>query len=113
MALENRLGITDQVVLAHEEERLSKWEALLLYRDGTLEGLEPGTFATLRTIHVRLFGAIYDFAGRVRTVNLAKGGFRFASALYLESALRAVERMPLGIRFSFRPKVYRNPPVFC
>lgn len=96
MALENRLGITDQVVLAHEEERLSKWEALLLYRDGTLEGLEPGTFATLRTIHVRLFGAIYDFAGRVRTVNLAKGGFRFASALYLESALRAVERMPQG-----------------
>ena len=94
MLLDNRLGIASTVELAHEEERISKAAALALYQDGTLDGLEPGTFATLRLIHERLFDAIYDFAGKVRTVNLAKGGFRFASALYLDSALRAVERMP-------------------
>ena len=94
--LDNKLGITDPVELAHEEERISKQEALALYRDGSLESLVPGTFLTLSTIHSRLFGKLYDFAGKVRTVNLAKGGFRFASALYLDSALRAIERMPQG-----------------
>ena len=94
--LDNKLGITDPVELAHEEERISKQEALALYRDGPLESLVPGTFLTLSTIHSRLFGKLYDFAGKVRTVNLAKGGFRFASALYLDSALRAIERMPQG-----------------
>ena len=94
MTLANRLGITDPVELAHQEERVSKAAALSLYRNGTLEELEPGSFAALSAIHKCLFGKIYDFAGEVRTVNLAKGGFRFASALYLGSALRAVERMP-------------------
>lgn len=94
MALQNKLGITDPVELAHEEERISKAVALELYRSGALDALEPGTFAALVAIHRALFGRIYDFAGEVRTVNLAKGGFRFASALYLASALRAVERMP-------------------
>lgn len=94
VALENKLGITDPVTLAHEEERISKRAALDLYRDGSLDELEPGTFAALSTIHTRLFGQLYDFAGAVRSVNLAKGGFRFASALYLGSALRAIEGMP-------------------
>lgn len=93
MVLDNKLGIADSVLLAHEEERLSKKAALLLYCDGTLGRLKPGTFATLSVIHERLFGNLYDFAGKVRTVNLAKGGFRFASALYLGSALRAIEAM--------------------
>ncbi|MBO7673580.1 MAG: Fic family protein [Atopobiaceae bacterium] len=92
--LRNKLGIDDPVTLAHEEERLSKAAALALYGDGTLDALVPGSFAALQKIHVRLFGKIYSFAGEVRTVNLAKGGFRFASALYLRSAVRAVERMP-------------------
>lgn len=94
MTLQNKLGITDDVRLAHEEERISKLAALSLYRDGTLGGLEPGTFETLRQIHIALFGSIYDFAGKVRTVNLAKGSFRFASALYLGSALEAIDAMP-------------------
>lgn len=96
MALENRLGITDDITLAHEEERISKQAALALYRDGSLDALKPGSFAALVAIHSRLFGEIYPFAGQVRTVNLAKGSFRFASALYLGSALRAIERMPQG-----------------
>lgn len=94
MTLENKLGITDEVELAHEEERISKTAALALYRDGTLDRLAPGTFDTLKTMQVSLFGSIYDFAGEVRTANLAKGNFRFASALYLESAIRSIEAMP-------------------
>ena len=94
MVLENRLGITDDVTLAHVEERTSKRAALALYRDGTLDALDPGSFATLATIHSRLFGELYPFAGQIRTVNLAKGSFRFASALYLRSAIRTIERMP-------------------
>ena len=65
-----------------------------MYADGTLEALGPGTLAALVAIHERLFGGLYDFAGKIRTVNLAKGGFRFVSALYLEQALHAVEAMP-------------------
>ena len=83
MTLQNKLGITDPVELAHKEELMSKRAALALYQDGTLESLVPGSFAALSTIHTRLYGGLYDFAGKVRTVNLAKGGFRFASALYL------------------------------
>ena len=94
MALGNKLDITDPVALAHEEERISKAAALAMYADGTLEALEPGTLAAIVAIHERLFGGLYDFAGKIRTVNLAKGGFRFASALYLEQALHAVEAMP-------------------
>lgn len=94
MTLRNRLGIGDEVELAHEEERISKLAALALYHGGELDALAPGTFSTLSSIHLALFGRIYDFAGQVRTVNLAKGGFRFASALYLDSAIRAIESMP-------------------
>ncbi|MEE8680180.1 protein adenylyltransferase Fic [Tractidigestivibacter scatoligenes] len=94
MTLKNKLDASDEVELAHEEERVSKLAALSLYRDGTLDTLVPGTFFALKTIHVALFGDIYDFAGRIRTVNLAKGNFRFASAIYLESAIRSIETMP-------------------
>ena len=96
MIPQNKLGIASSVELAHEEERISKLAALSLYRDGALDKLEPGTFATLQKIHVTLFGDIYDFAGRVRDVNLSKGSFRFASALYLQSALKSIEGMRQG-----------------
>ena len=92
--IQNRLGISDPLVLAREEERISKRAAISLYRSGVLTSLEAGSFTTLVTIHERLFGELYDFAGKVRTVNLAKGNFRFASALYLESAVKSVEKMP-------------------
>lgn len=96
MTLKNKLDITDEIELAHEEERISKLAALALDRDGTLDTLVPGTFSAFNAIRVALFGDIYDFAGRIRTVNLAKGNFRFASALYLESAIRSIEAMPQG-----------------
>lgn len=94
MTLKNKLGITDEVELAHEEERISKLAALDIYQDGRLDAMTPGTFATLKAIHKALFGDIYDFAGKIRTVNLAKGGFRFASALYLGSIIKTIEDMP-------------------
>ena len=96
MTLENKLGITDPIVLAHEEERISKVEALGMYADGTLDALKPGSLSALVAIHERLFGGLYDFAGKIRTVNLAKSGLRFAPALYLAQALRAVEAMSQG-----------------
>ncbi|MCI6548224.1 MAG: Fic family protein [Coriobacteriaceae bacterium] len=96
MALRNKLGIVDEIELAHEEERISKLAVLRLYRDGTLDTLAPGTFVALKAIHKALFGDIYDFAGKIRTENLAKGNFRFASALYLRSAIRSIEAMPQG-----------------
>lgn len=96
MALRNKLGIVDEIELAHEEERIWKLAALRLYRDGTLDTLAPGTFVALKAIHKALFGDIYDFAGKIRTENLAKGNFRFASALYLRSAIRSIEAMPQG-----------------
>ena len=94
MTLKNKLGITDEIELAHEEERISKHAALRIYRNGTLDTLAPGTLGALRAIQIALFGDIYDFAGKVRTVNLAKGNFRFASVLYLESAISSIEAMP-------------------
>ncbi len=94
MALENKLGLTDSVELARAEERLSKKKAAWLFESGTLDTLTPGTFAALRTIHRHLFAEIYDFAGEIRTVNLAKGNFRFAPVLYLEAALQNIDQMP-------------------
>ena len=94
MALENKLGITDSVLLAREEERRSKKKAAWLFESGTLDTLTPGTFAALETIHRYLFEDVYDFAGKIRTVNLAKGCFRFAPVLYLEAALQTIEKMP-------------------
>ena len=94
MALENKLGLTDSAVLAREEERISKKKAAWLFESGTLDALTPGTFASLKEIHRFLFEDIYDFAGKLRTVNLAKGNFRFAPLMYLEAALANIEKMP-------------------
>lgn len=94
MTLENKLGITSSAELATQEERLSKKRALELFESGMLDKLEDGTFKTLQTIHKQLFMDIYDFAGKVRSVNIAKGGFRFVPAMYLLDALIQIERMP-------------------
>lgn len=94
MTLENKLGITSSAELATQEERLSKKRALELFESGMLNKLEPGTFKTLQVIHKQLFMDIYDFAGKVRSVNIAKGGFRFVPAMYLLDALKQMERMP-------------------
>lgn len=94
MALENKLGITDSATLAREEERLSKKRALELFELGLLSSFEVGTFRGLSQIHRYLFGDLYDFAGEVRTVNLAKGSFRFAPVMYLQAALEHVSQMP-------------------
>ena len=92
--LENKLGITDAVVLARQEERLSKKRALEMFESGFLDSLEPGTFSCLSAIHKKLFCDIYDFAGEIRTVNIAKGNFRFAPVMYLKEALKSIEKMP-------------------
>ena len=94
MTLENKLGITSSAELATQEERLSKKRALELFESGMLNKLKAGTFKTLQTIHKQLFMDIYDFAGKVRSVNIAKGGFRFVPAMYLLDALIQIERMP-------------------
>jgi len=94
MALENKLGITDSSELARMEERVSKKKALELFEKGLLDTFEVGTFKGLSQIHNYLFGQIYEFAGQVRTVNIAKGGFRFAPVMYLEAALKNIENMP-------------------
>ena len=94
MALENKLGITDSAELAREEEKISKKKALWLFESGTLDRLPAGTWVALKTIHKYLFEDLYDFAGELRTVNLAKGHFRFAPLMYLEAALGNVEKMP-------------------
>lgn len=94
MTLENKLGITSSAELATQEERLSKKRALELFESGMLDKLEPGTFKTLQVIHKQLFMDIYDFAGMVRSVNIAKGAFRFVPAMYLLDALKQIERMP-------------------
>ena len=94
MALENKLGISNDVELAREEERLSKLRALELYDAGLLGTFEVGIFAGLAKIHGWLFQDVYEFAGEPRTVNISKGSFRFASVMYLSSALRAIDGMP-------------------
>ena len=96
MALEKRLGILETAELAREEERLSKRRAVELFESGALDQLEPGTVAALREIHRQLFQDVYAFAGELRTVNLAKGNFRFAPLMYLEAALANIEKMPQG-----------------
>lgn len=94
MALENKLGITDSAELAREEERISKIRAVELFEMGILDRLEPGKFIALQAIHKHLFQDIYDFAGEMRRVNIAKGNFRFAPLMYLEAALRNIDKMP-------------------
>lgn len=94
MALENKLGIADSAELARMEEKISKKKAGELFESGYLDHLAAGTYQALAEIHRYLFEEIYDFAGEIRKVNLAKGNFRFASVIYLESALKNVEKMP-------------------
>ena len=94
MALENKLGITNSAELAREEERISKKKAVELFESGSLDKLAPGRFASLQAIHKALFEDIYDFAGELRTVNLAKGNFRFAPLMYLDAALGNIDKMP-------------------
>lgn len=93
MALENKLGLTNSADLAREEERISKKKAVELLENGILDKLVPGKFSALKAIHKYLFDEIYDFAGKIRTVNIAKGNFRFASVMYLEAALENIDKM--------------------
>lgn len=94
MALENKLGITDSAELARKEEKISKIKAIELYESNIVEDFEVGKFSGLAKIHKFLFDVIYDFAGKIRTVNIAKGNFRFAPVMYLESALKNIDDMP-------------------
>ncbi len=94
MALENKLGITSSPELAEAEEKISKKKAARLFESGMLDKLEAGTFATLQAIHKYLFEDIYDFAGKMRDVNISKGNFRFAPLMYLEAALSNIDKMP-------------------
>lgn len=92
--LENKLGIDNSADLAREEERISKKKAVELFENGILDTLETGKFSALKAIHKYLFDEIYDFAGQIRTVNLAKGNFRFAPVMYLKAALENIDKMP-------------------
>ena len=94
MALENKLGITDSAQLAKEEERISKKMAAEMFQTGYLNRLEAGSMDSLIQIHRYLFEDIYDFAGMVREVNIAKGNFRFVPVMYLKEALKNIEKMP-------------------
>ena len=94
MALENKLGLDSSANLAREEERISKKKAAELFESGMLDALKAGKFSALRAIHKYLFEDIYEFAGEIRTVNLAKGNFRFAPVMYLEAALENIDKMP-------------------
>ncbi len=92
--LTNKLDITNLADLAREEERISKKKAMELFEKGILDSLPSGRFSTLQTIHRYLFEDIYEFAGEIRTINLAKGNFRFAPLMYLRAALENIEKMP-------------------
>lgn len=92
--LDNKLGISSLTELAHTEEKISKSKALLLFENNLLDTFEVGTFKGLSQIHKYLFEDVYDFAGEMRSVNIAKGGFRFASVMYLKEALKNIEQMP-------------------
>ena len=93
MALENKLGLASSADLAREEERISKKKAAELFEKGILDSLPDGKFSTLQAIHKYLFEDIYDFAGELRTVNIAKGNFRFAPLMYLQAALESIDKM--------------------
>lgn len=92
--LENKLGLTSSAELARMEEQLSKKKAVLLFEKGILDSLPAGKFSTLQAIHRYLFEDIYDFAGEIRKVNIAKGNFRFAPLMYLDAALKNIDKMP-------------------
>lgn len=94
MLLDNKLGISDSFKLADEEEKISKKKALEMFQTGFLNSLQAGSVEALIQIHKYLFEDIYEFAGQLRTVNIAKGNFRFAPAIYLNEALKSIEKMP-------------------
>ena len=94
MVLKNKLGLDNEIELAKEEERITKLKAIELFETGKLEEFEVGTFRGLSQIHKYLFEDIYEFAGIVRTENISKSNFRFASSMYLEEALRKIDNMP-------------------
>jgi cell filamentation protein len=94
MTLENKFGLTSSADLAREEEFVSKKRAVELFENSVLDSLPAGKFSTLQAIHKYLFENIYDFAGELRTVNIAKGNFRFAPLLYLQAALESIDKMP-------------------
>ena len=94
MVITNRLGIADSPTLAREEERISKKAATTLFEENLLNDMPSGTWTTLQRIHTILFQDIYDFAGTLRTVNIAKGNFRFVPVMYLAEAVRTIEDMP-------------------
>lgn len=94
MVLENKLELTDSAELAREEERISKKKAVNLFDFAILKLLSDGTYKTLAAIHKYLFEDIYNFAGEIRTVNIAKGNFRFAPLMYLQAALENIDKMP-------------------
>ena len=92
--LDNKLGITNEVELSKEEERITKLKALELFDTNTINEFEVGTYLGLSAIHKYLFSDIYEFAGKMRSVNLAKGNFRFAPVLYLDEVLNKINEMP-------------------
>ena len=94
MTLENKFGLTSSADLAREEELVSKKRAVELFENSVLDSLPAGKFSTLQAIHKYLFEDIYDFAGELRTVNIAKGNFRFAPLWYLQAALESIDKMP-------------------
>ncbi len=94
MILPNKLGITDQVELSRMEEKISKQKAKQLFESGDIHKIQVGTFEGLTEIHRYLFKEIYDFAGKLRTLNIAKGSFRFAPVMYLEASLVNIDKMP-------------------
>ena len=94
MVLENKLNITDSTELARMEEKISKKKAVELFENGYLNKYKAGSFEILAAIHKYLFGEIYDFAGKMRNVNIAKGNFRFAPVMYLQAAIENIEKMP-------------------
>lgn len=94
MIIENKYGIIDSAEFARVEEKVSKTKAMQLFESGLLDTFEVGTFEGLKKIHKYLFDEIYDFAGEIRNINIAKGNFRFAPVMYLEAALKSIEKMP-------------------
>lgn len=94
MVITNRLGIADSPTLAREEERISKKAATTLFEKNLLNDMPSGTWTTLQKIHTILFQDIYDFASTLRTVNIAKGNFRFVPVMYLAEAVKTIESMP-------------------
>ncbi len=96
MVLKNKLGIKNQLELNKAEEKISKQKAKRLFESGDIDKIKVGAFAGLKRIHKYLFGEIYDFAGKVREVNISKGVFRFAPVMYLKQSLRHIDKMPQG-----------------